>query len=127
VPHADRQVLHVLVPLFSGASPAPMCASASCPNHPMDVDLSRIAGALGASPTALADVPLPAHSHVLDGTGGGWWKVDVVGVTSQAAWAKLAAGRSESTVLSLAGTPGSGVTGLIPTNLYLFFNVVGGR
>ena len=127
VPHANRQVLYVLVPLFANPSPKPMCAPASCPNHPMDVDLSRIAGALGASPTALADVPLPAHSHILDGPGGGWWKVDVVGVTSQSAWSRLAAGKSEATLTSLAGVSGSDVTGLIPTNLYLFFNVVGSR
>lgn len=49
VPHADRSVLYVLVPLFSGTpKPAPMCATASCPNHPTTIDLSRIAGALGA-------------------------------------------------------------------------------
>jgi hypothetical protein len=128
VPHADRQVLYVLVPLFKGdPSPAPMCATASCPNHPMDIDLSRIAPALGAAPQDVRDFPLPPHSHILDGPGGGWWKVDVVGVTSQAAWSKLAAGRSESRLLSLAGVSGSDVTGLIPTNLYLFFNVVGSR
>jgi hypothetical protein len=93
----------------------------------MDIDLSRIAGALGASPSAVADVPLPPHSHVLDGTGGGWWEVKIVGVTSQSAWSKLAAGKSESTTLALARTAGSGVVGPIDTNLYLFFNVVGNR
>jgi hypothetical protein len=124
VPHADRQVLYVLVPLFAGASPTPMCATASCPNHPMDIDLSRISGALGASPSAVADVPLPAHSHVLDGAGGGWWEVKIVAVTTQSAWSQLAAGKSEAKTLALAGTAGSGVVGPIPTNLYLFFNVV---
>ncbi len=125
VPHADRSILYVLVPLFANPSPAPMCASASCPNHPMTVDLSRIAGALGATPGAVANVALPAHSHILDGAAGGWWDVKVVAVTNQTAWAALAAGKSEATMFSLINTPNSGVLGPIPTNLYLFFNVVG--
>lgn len=127
VANADRSTLYVLVPLFANPSPAPMCGVANCPNHPMTVDLSRIAGALGASPAALANVPLPAHSHILDGAAGGWWDVKVVAVTNQTAWSRLAAGRSEATMNTLIHTPGSGVLGPIPTNLYLFFNVVGSR
>ncbi len=125
VPHADRSVLYVLVPLFANPSPAPMCAVASCPNHPTTIDLSRIAGALGADPSAVASVPLPAHSHILDGPAGGWWDVKIVAVTNQTPWSKLAAGKSESTMNALIADPSSGVVGPIPTNLYLFFNVVG--
>jgi hypothetical protein len=117
----------VLVPLFANPNPAPMCAVASCPNHPMTADLSRIAGALGATPDQLASVPLPAHSHILDGPAGGWWAVKVVAVTNQHAWAQLAAGKSEATMDRLLSMPDSGVLGPIPTNLYLFFNVVGHR
>lgn len=125
VPNADRSVLYVLVPLFGSPSPAPMCAEAACPNHPLNIDLSRIAGALGVSPEAVASVPLPAHSHVLDGPAGGWWDVKVVAVTNQTAWSALAAGKSEATMFALINDPNSGVLGPIPTNLYLFFNVVG--
>jgi hypothetical protein len=125
VANADRSTLYVLVPLFSDPSPAPMCAVASCPNHPMNIDLSRIAGALGASPDAVSDVALPAHSHILDGPAGGWWAVKVVAVTNQTAWARLAAGKSEAVMDALLADPSSGVLGPIPTNLYLFFNVVG--
>lgn len=125
VSNADRSVLYVLVPLFANPDPAPMCAVASCPNHPMTVDLARIAGALGVSPEAVASVPLPAHSHILDGPAGGWWAVKVVAVTSQTAWAQLAAAKSEAMMDTLLATSGSGVLGPIPTNLYLFFNVVG--
>ncbi len=127
VANADRSTLYVLVPLFNNPSPAPMCAVASCPNHPMNIDLSRIAGALGASPDAVADVPLPAHSHILDGPAGGWWDIKIVAVTNQLAWSKLAAGKSEAVMNSLIADPSSGVLGPIPTNLYLFFNVVGQR
>ncbi len=125
VPNADRSVLYVLVPLFANPSPAPMCAVASCPNHPTTIDLSRIAGALGADPSAVASVALPAHSHILDGPAGGWWDTKIVAVTKQTAWAKLAAGKSETTMNALLADPNSGVLGPIPTNLYLFFNVVG--
>ena len=125
VANADRSVLYVLVPLFANPVPAPMCAEASCPNHPLDIDLSRIAGALGVSPGAVSSVPLPAHSHILDGAAGGWWDVKVVAVTNQAAWTQLAAGKSQATMDALINTPNSGVLGPIPTNLYLFFNVIG--
>jgi hypothetical protein len=127
VGNADRSVLYVLVPLFADPNPAPMCASASCPNHPTTIDLSRIAGPLGAGadPSAVADVALPAHSHILDGPAGGWWNTQIVAVTNQAAWAKLAAGKSEAVMNALIADPNSGVVGPIPTNLYLFFNVVG--
>lgn len=125
VANADRSTLYVLVPLFKNPVPAPMCGVASCPNHPLNIDLSRISGALGASPDAVSDVALPAHSHILDGAAGGWWDVKIVAVTNQTAWAQLAAGKSQTVMFNLIKTSGSGVLGPIPTNLYLFFNVVG--
>ncbi|MEA5455051.1 hypothetical protein SPF06_10005 [Sinomonas sp. JGH33] len=125
VPNADRNELFVIVPLFANPSPAPMCPIASCPNHPLTIDLSRIAGALGTTPDAVANLPLPAHSHILAAPGGGWWDIKVVAVTNQTAWAQLAAGKNEATMDALLNTPGSGVVGPIPTNFYLFFNIVG--
>lgn len=127
VGNPNRSVLYVLVPLFHNPSPAPMCAQASCPNHPLNIDLSRIAGALGAMPDAVAEVPLPAHSHILDGNAGGWWQVKIIAVTSEAGWLQLAAGKSQAVMDALIATPNSGVVGPIATNLYLFFNVVGRR
>lgn len=127
VGNPNRSVLYVLVPLFPNPSPAPMCAQASCPNHPLNIDLSRIAGALSASPDAVAEVPLPAHSHILDGNAGGWWQVKIIAVTSEAGWLQLAAGKSQAVMDALIATPNSGVVGPIATNLYLFFNVVGRR
>ena len=94
-----------------------MCAVASCPNHPLDVDLSRVFGA-GA-----INVPLPAYSHILDGPAGGWWDVQIVAVTNQTAWAAIAAGKSQAAME--AQITAGGALGPIPTNLYLFFNVVG--
>lgn len=124
VGNPNRSVLYVLVPLFKGTPvPAPMCATASCPNHPTTIDLSRIASALNASPGAVASVPLPAHSHILDGPAGGWWQTKVVAVLSQDAWTALANGESETTMNSVIAS--GGAVGPIDTNLYLFFNVVG--
>jgi len=128
VGNPNRSVLYVLVPLFHGTpDPAPMCAQASCPNHPLNVDLTRIAGALGGNTGDFAEVPLPAHSHILDGNAGGWWQVKIVAVKTQAAWATLAAGKSQMVMDQLLSDPTSGVAGPIPTNMYLFFNVVGAR
>ena len=122
VGNPNRSVLYVLVPLFQGDPiPKPLCAEASCPNHPLNVDLSRVFGAGAAS------VPLPAHSHILDGNAGGWWQVKIVAVKTQAAWATLAAGKSQVVMDQLLSDPTSGVAGPIPTNMYLFFNVVGAR
>jgi hypothetical protein len=125
VGNPNRSVLYVLVPLFANPIPAPMCAQASCPNHPLNIDLSRIAEALGAMPDAVAEVPLPAHSHILDGNAGGWWQVKIIAVTSEAGWSQLAAGKSQATMDALLANPNSGVLGPIASNLYLFFNVVG--
>ena len=127
VANAGRSVLYVLTPLFENPIPAPMCGVASCPNHPLNIDLSRIAGALGATPGGVANVALPAHSHILDGNAGGWWDVKIVAVTNQKAWAQLALDKSQAGMDALINTPNSGVLGPIPTNLYLFFNVVGPR
>ena len=120
VGNPNRSVLYVLVPLFDNPVPKPMCAQASCPNHPLNVDLSRVFK--GAT-----SVPLPAHSHILDGNAGGWWQVKIVAVTNQDAWATLAAGKSQMVMDKLIATPNSGVLGPIATNMYLFFNVVGAR
>ncbi len=117
-------MLYVLVPLFANPSPAPMCAVASCPNHPLDIDLSRIAGALGPLGRCRLGAASCPQPHP-DGPAGGWWQVKVVAVATQTAWAQLAAGKSQSTMDALLATPGSGVIGPVPTNLYLFFNVVG--
>lgn len=125
VGNPNRSVLYVLVPLFANPVPAPMCGSGdgpnSCPNHPLNVDLSRVFGA-GA-----ADVALPAHSHILDGNAGGWWQVKIVAVTTQAAWTKLSVDKSQVSMDAQIALNDGSVLGPIPTNMYLFFNVVGPR
>lgn len=126
VANADRSTLYVVVPLFANPEPATMCPTASgptpplnCPNHPQDIYVP-LAG--------FGDVPLPAHSHILDGPAGGWWDVKVTVVLDQATWGQIAAGKSLATLQAIEAQPDAASHILfdanLPTNLYLFFNTV---
>lgn len=111
--------LYVMTPLgFRPDSSTLQCPEVgNCINHPSTIDLSRIGGP--------ADAPLPAHSHIIEVMHGGWWELEVIGVKSPAVWDQIVAGKSLATVRELqAGDPsGITITGDIPTNTYLFFNV----
>lgn len=124
VANADRSTLYVIVPLFANPVPATMCPTATgptpplnCPDHPQDIYVP-VAG--------FGDIPLPAHSHILDGPAGGWWDVKVTVVLNQATWAQIAAGKSLTTLQNLeAANPSNFLFGTnLPSNLYLFFNTV---
>jgi len=110
--------LYVLVPLGITVDPATLqCPVAgSCINHPSTVDLSRIFPGAG-------DVLLPPHSHVVDEKHGGWWKIEVIGVTDPDAWNRIAQAKSLAAVR--AEQAAGNATGDIGTNLYLFFQVQG--
>ena len=116
--YPDVPELWVVVPLgFTPPEGTLQCPVAGdCIDHPHDIDLSRVLGA-GAE-----DVPLPAHSHVIDDLQGGWWKTFVVGVTTQAAWDRIVAGKDLATVRELQQE--GLATGDIPSNLFIFFNVL---
>jgi len=91
----------------------------NCPNHPQDIYVPL---------PGFGDIPLPAHSHILDGPAGGWWDVKGVVVLDQATWAELAAGKSLATLLNIEARPDAASHILddtnFPTNLFLFFNTV---
>lgn len=119
-------VLYVMVPLFAGVDPATLqCPTAgNCINHPSTMDLSPVFGA--GTENAL----LPPHSHIVgdddqtrQGANAGWWEIEVVGVTTQAAWDTLVREKSLRSVRRLQALPQGGLTGDIPTNLFLFFSV----
>jgi hypothetical protein len=119
-------VLYVMVPLgFTPDRGTLQCPEAgACINHPSTIDLSRVFGA--GTENAL----LPPHSHIVGREEGsaaanaGWWEIEVVGVTSPAAWQRLVDGKSLATLRALQAA-NDGVTGDIPSNLYLFFGVRG--
>jgi len=119
--------LYVMTPVgFRPADATLHCpVVGSCINHPSTIDLSRVFG------PGSADVPLPAHSHVIDSSlpesqanGGqaGWWELEVIGVTDPAVWDQIVAGKSLATVRALQAR-GVGITDDIPSNSYLFFSV----
>lgn len=111
--------LYVLVPLFAPTAPLELhCPDAGdCVNHPDTLDLTRVFG------PGTENAALPPHSHILDDPAGGWWTIEVVGVLTQEAWDELAAGRDEETMDQVIAD--GGAVGPIPSNLFLFFNVVG--
>ncbi len=110
-------VVYVMTPLFAPAPANLHCPVAgSCINHPSTIDLSRVFG------PGTENAALPPHSHIVDEKAGGWWEIEVVGVTDPAVWQQVEAGKDLATVRRLQAA-GSGITGDIPTNLFLFFNV----
>jgi hypothetical protein len=120
-PSGSFDPLYVIVPLgFTPPASTLQCPAGHCIDHPGTIDLS---GVLGSS---AADVPLPAHSHIVataNGHQSEWWNVDVVGVSNLKAWDKLIHARSDAELQRLQRNARSGVTGNIPTNLFLFFAV----
>ncbi|CAN5502749.1 hypothetical protein BH23CHL10_BH23CHL10_04850 [soil metagenome] len=109
-------VLYVMTPL--GFTPADLqCPVAGdCINHPSTLDLSPIFGE-GAE-----NALLPPHSHIVDVARGGWWEIEVIGVTDEGIWDQIAEAKDLDTVRELQDA-GVGITGDIPSNLYLFFGV----
>ena len=119
--------LYVMTPVgFRPADATLQCPMVGfCINHPSTLDLSRVFG------PSKADVPLPAHSHIIDtdlpesqASGGqaGWWEIKVIGVTDPGVWDQIVAGKSLATVRALQAK-GVGITGDIRSNAYLFFDV----
>lgn len=115
-------VLYVMTPIgFRPDASTLHCPTVgSCINHPSTIDLSRLFGA------SQADVPLPAHSHIIDENHGGWWELKVIGVTDPTVWDRVVAGKSLTTVRQLQAA-GHGITGDHLTNTYLFFSVNTGQ
>jgi len=110
-------VVYVLVPLFENTEGISLhCPVAGeCINHPNDIDASRVFG-----PDAAA-IPLPPHSHVVDRQRGGWWKIEVNGVTTREAWDAIE--REKSLAEIRRQQAAETVTADLDTNLFLFFSV----
>ena len=120
-PASSFDPLYVIVPLgFTPPAKTLQCPAGHCIDHPSTIDLSGVLG------SAAADVPLPAHSHIVATANSGqpeWWNVDVVGVKSLKAWNKIVASKSDARLMWLQKHDHSVVTGNIPTNLFLYFSV----
>ncbi|MFJ7280705.1 hypothetical protein [Kitasatospora sp. NPDC098663] len=121
--------LFIPVPLFSPAPANLQCPAGPCVDHPMTIDLSRIAAALGASPDALRNVSVPGHDHIIADRNMDrpeWWPVYVIGVTNPDSFTKIRQGKDLATATRLAQDPNAGVTAPIPTNLFLWFQTLAG-
>jgi hypothetical protein len=91
-----------------------------CIDHPHTIDLSRLFGS-GAT-----NVALPPHSHILiddESFQSAWWPLVVVGVKNLRAWNMIVAAKSEAAVQACQAA--GHCTPDIPTNGYLFFQVLG--
>jgi hypothetical protein len=102
----------------------------TCPNHPAFLDLTPL-GLKTPDGGIVGVVPLPIHSHILRGSGGGWWKLVVWLVVDPSIWPNPSTGAcSAGTGCLTSGTAldnaaaAKQVVGPVPTTIYLFFNVV---
>lgn len=91
-----------------------------CIDHPNHIDLSRLVGAPGA------DVALAAHSHIVSTDNKGkaeWWRIVIVGVKSVQAWDSLTQAKSVNALNACEAN--GGCTSETPSNVFLFFSVIG--
>ena len=134
-PAKDFDPLYITVPLgFTVPTMSMECpAGLVCVDHPGTIDLSRLESALkGLYPqytaaqltAALKNTATPGHEHFITTQNGGqaeWWNVDVIGITSLSEWNAINAHGSFA-FLNQQVTKKL-TTGIIPTNLFLYFSV----
>ena len=119
-----HDTLYIPTPVFANP-PATQCtATATCIDHPPTIDLSALAGYLGVSdPSTLDNSPIPAHDHVVGTRNNGlpeWWNVEVVATKSPSTFSTLTSvGAISAAVTAGTATP-------VPTNAFLFFQVLPG-
>jgi hypothetical protein len=116
LPHHNKVPLGFTPPVSTLQCPT----VGNCINHPATIDVSRVLGA------GTENLSLPAHSHIIDETTPGWWKIVVIGVKDQGVWDKIVAGKSIDTVRQLQADSANAnkITGDIPSNSFLFFDVL---
>jgi hypothetical protein len=124
--HSDT--LYIPVPVGFTPPPTQCVSTATCIDHPATIDLSALAGYLGVSNASTLDaVPIPAHDHVVATRNGGqpeWWNVQVVATKSLATFNKLTS-LAAITAAEADPSPATAATA-VPTNAFLFFQVLPG-
>jgi hypothetical protein len=121
--HGDT--LYIAVPLFAGAPTTQCTATAVCIDHPPTIDLSAIAGSLPGHPSgsSVSDVNIPAHNHIVGTRNNGnpeWWNVQVIATTDPATFNSL------TSVTAIHNAVNGGKAVSVPTNVFLFFQVLAG-
>jgi hypothetical protein len=134
-PSKQHDPLYITVPLGFTASPMAMdCPTGLvCVDHPGTIDLRRLEPALkplypsltaAQLRAALANFATPGHQHFITDRNHGkpeWWDVRIVGVTSQAEYRAI--NHHKSARYLLRQVKEKKTTGVIPTNLFLYFGV----
>jgi hypothetical protein len=132
---SETDPLYIITPLFSPAPTNLQCPNTGyCIDHPGSVDLSRLSSVLDpilhTMPSQLDNAPLSPHSHVVltaNNYQPEWWNVKVVGVTNPTAYNEIINSSNKyQEFTTLAANKASGVTAPIPTNIFLWFQVLPG-
>jgi hypothetical protein len=124
--------LFITVPLGFSSAGLDCPARLVCVDHPMTVDMTRLAPALAplfkTTPEKLApalrNFTTPGHDHFVTDLNKGkseWWDVRVVGVTDPKVYAAIQKHHSYGYIAGLIKAKNKAVVGPIPTNLFLFF------
>ncbi|BCJ43465.1 hypothetical protein GCM10010168_42250 [Actinoplanes ianthinogenes] len=128
--HVDP--LFITVPLGFTAKGLDCPDKLTCVDHPMNLDMTRLAAALApvykTTPEkltpALRNFTTPGHDHFIGTKAEGkaeWWDVRVVGVTDPATYRAVQQHRSWTYLHGLIKAKNKHVVGPIPTNMFLFF------
>ena len=134
-PAKNFDPLYITVPLgFTVPTASMECPNGLvCVDHPGTIDLSALEPALkplypqytaAQLTAALTNFATPGHEHfitTLNGRKAEWWNVDVVGVTSKSVWNAINAHKSFAFLNQENNAKLT--TGVIPTNLFLYFAV----
>ena len=134
-PSTQHDPLYITVPLGFNVKPMRMdCPSGLvCVDHPGTIDMRRLEPALkplypqltdSELRAALSNFATPGHQHFITDKNHGkaeWWDVRVVGVTNRAEYNKIT--RHKSVHYLLRQVKEKKTTGVIPTNLFLYFGV----
>ncbi len=132
-PSKQHDPLYITVPLGFTAKGLDCPDHLNCVDHPMNLDMTRLATALApiykTTPDkllpALKNFTTPGHDHFIADKNRGkaeWWDVRVVGVTNAATYRAIQKHQSWNYVQSLIKAKNKNVVGPIPTNLFLFFS-----
>jgi hypothetical protein len=125
--------LFITVPLGFSAKGLDCPDRLTCVDHPMTLDLTRLAPALAplykttAAKLApmLKNVPTPGHDHFITDKNSGkaeWWDVRVIGVTDKATYKAIQQHHTMAYIRALLRAKNKRVVGPITTNIFLFFS-----
>lgn len=115
--------IYVIVPIGFTPDGLQCPRVGDCIDHPARMDLSRVFG-----PKARNVLASP-HSHIIvdrEKALSSWWPAIIVGVSNPQAWQAIAHGKSYAALQRVRHNHPKWVTPNIPSNLFLYFQVLQG-